>query len=59
MSVIDRSKPILVFLAARVQGGAIVRAALLRGLKVRALVRDRYSASAEPVRYRTGRRRFR
>ncbi len=41
MSVIDRSKPILIFLAAGVQGGAVVRAALSRGLKVRALVRDR------------------
>lgn len=41
MSVIDRSKPILVFLAAGVQGGAVVRAALSRGLNVRALVRDR------------------
>ncbi|OKO72663.1 nucleoside-diphosphate sugar epimerase [Bradyrhizobium sp. NAS80.1] len=41
MSVIDRSKPIVVFLAAGVQGGAVARAALSRGLKVRALVRDR------------------
>jgi len=40
MSVINRSKPILVFLASGVQGGAVVRAALARGLKIRALVRD-------------------
>lgn len=46
MSVIDRSKPILVFLAAGVQGGAVARAALSRGLKVRALVRDRNRAPA-------------
>lgn len=42
MTVIDRSKPIvLVYLAAGVQGSAAVRAALARGLKVRAMVRDR------------------
>lgn len=41
MSVINPSKPILIFLAAGVQGSAVVRAARLRGLKVRALVRDR------------------
>jgi len=40
MSVINRSKPILIFLASGVQGGAVVRAALAHGLKVRALVRD-------------------
>lgn len=42
----DRSRPILVFLAAGVQGDAVVRAALARGLKVRALVRDRARAAA-------------
>ncbi len=41
MSAIDKSQPILVYLAAGVQGGAVVRAALRRGFKVRALVRDR------------------
>lgn len=41
MSTIDQSQPILVYLAAGVQGGAVVRAALWRGVKVRALVRDR------------------
>ncbi|QWP78969.1 NmrA family NAD(P)-binding protein [Lysobacter sp. K5869] len=46
MSVFDPSKPVLVFLAAGVQGGAVVRAALARGLKVRALVRDRARAAA-------------
>ncbi|MFK0162565.1 SDR family oxidoreductase [Rhizobium sp. NPDC090279] len=46
MSVIDQSKPILVYLAAGVQGSAVVRAALRRGFKVRALVRDRRRASA-------------
>ena len=46
MSMIDRSKPILVYLAAGVQGSAVVHAALQRGLKVRALVRDRESAAA-------------
>jgi uncharacterized protein YbjT (DUF2867 family) len=40
MPVIDRSKPILVFLAAGVQGGAVVQEAITRGLKVRALVRN-------------------
>jgi uncharacterized protein YbjT (DUF2867 family) len=44
--MIDRSKPVLVFLAAGVQGGAVVRAALACGLKVRALVRDRSRAAA-------------
>lgn len=38
--MIDRSKPILVFLAGGVQGGAVVRAALARGYTVRALRRD-------------------
>jgi uncharacterized protein YbjT (DUF2867 family) len=46
MSMIDRSKPILVYLAAGVQGSAVVHAALQRGLKVRALVRDRERAAA-------------
>ena len=46
MSMIDRSKPILVYLAAGVQGSAVVHAALRRGLKVRALVRDRERAAA-------------
>ena len=46
MSVIDRSRPILVYLANGVQGGAVVRAALRRGFKVRALVRNRNSARA-------------
>ncbi len=48
--MIDRSKPILVFLAAGVQGGAVMRTALARGLKVRALVRDssRSAALAAP-----------
>jgi len=44
--MIDRSKPILVYLAAGVQGSAVVHAALRRGLKVRALVRDRERAAA-------------
>jgi uncharacterized protein YbjT (DUF2867 family) len=44
--MIDRSKPILVFLAAGTQGGAVMHAALTRGLKVRALVRDRARAAA-------------
>lgn len=43
MSEIDRSKPILVFLAASVQGAAVLRATLARRLKVRALVRSRAS----------------
>lgn len=43
--MIDRSKPILVFLAAGAQGGAVARAAVARGLKVRALVRDRARAA--------------
>ncbi|TXI00036.1 MAG: nucleoside-diphosphate sugar epimerase [Rhizobium sp.] len=42
----DQSKPILVYLAAGVQGGAVVQAALRRGFKVRALVRDRARAAA-------------
>jgi uncharacterized protein YbjT (DUF2867 family) len=46
MSTIDQSQPILIYLAAGVQGSAVVRAALRRGLKVRALVRDRRRASA-------------
>ncbi|MDR6898491.1 NmrA family NAD(P)-binding protein [Rhizobium miluonense] len=46
MYMIDRSKPILVYLAAGVQGSAVVHAALRRGLKVRALVRDRERAAA-------------
>ena len=46
MYMIDRSKPILVYLAAGVQGSAVVHAALQRGLKVRALVRDRERAAA-------------
>lgn len=46
MTRIDRSKPILVFLAGGVQGGAVVRAALARGLRVRAPVRDRTRAAA-------------
>lgn len=37
--MIDRSKPILVFLARGVQGGAVMRAAIARGFRVRALVR--------------------
>ncbi|MBN8953133.1 MULTISPECIES: NmrA family NAD(P)-binding protein [unclassified Rhizobium] len=46
MSTVDQSQPILVYLAAGVQGSAVVRAALQRGLKVRALVRDRRRATA-------------
>ncbi len=46
MSTIDQSQPILVYLAAGVQGSAVVRAALQRGFKVRALVRDRRRATA-------------
>lgn len=41
MSMLDVSKPVLVTLANGVQGGAVVRAALRRGFKVRALVRDK------------------
>ncbi|ENN84535.1 nucleoside-diphosphate-sugar epimerase [Rhizobium freirei PRF 81] len=41
MFVIDKSQPILVYLASGVQGGSVVRAALRRGFKVKALVRDR------------------
>ncbi|MEW6639058.1 MAG: NmrA family NAD(P)-binding protein [Pseudomonadota bacterium] len=47
MPDLDLSKPVLVTLANGVQGGAVVRAALRRGLKVRALVRDR--AKAQPL----------
>jgi uncharacterized protein YbjT (DUF2867 family) len=46
MPTIDQSQPILVYLAAGVQGSAVVRAALQRGFKVRALVRDRRRAAA-------------
>ncbi|WP_181315761.1 NmrA family NAD(P)-binding protein [Rhizobium sp. JAB6] len=46
MSTIDQSQPILIYLAAGVQGSAVVRAARRRGFKVRALVRDRRRASA-------------
>ena len=46
MSVIDASRPILVYLANGVQGGTVVRAALRRGLRVRALVRDRRRSPA-------------
>ncbi|WCM29453.1 NmrA family NAD(P)-binding protein [Sphingomonas sp. QA11] len=49
MSAINSSSPILVYLANGVQGGAVVRAALRRGLKVRALVRDRERARALAV----------
>ncbi|WEK01832.1 MAG: NmrA family NAD(P)-binding protein [Candidatus Sphingomonas phytovorans] len=49
MSAIDPSSSILVYLANGVQGGAVVRAALRRGLKVRALVRDRERARALAV----------
>lgn len=40
MSLIDTSKPILVFLANGVQSGAVLRAASERGLTVHALVRE-------------------
>ncbi|MGZ9723373.1 NmrA family NAD(P)-binding protein [Rhizobium miluonense] len=40
MFIIDKSQPILVYLAGGVQGGAVVRAALRHGFKVRALVRN-------------------
>lgn len=46
MSAIDPSLPILVYLANGVQGGAVVRAALRRGYRVRALVRHRPRAEA-------------
>jgi uncharacterized protein YbjT (DUF2867 family) len=46
MSVIDPSRPILVYLANGVQGGAVVRAARRRGFRVRALVRDRRRSRA-------------
>jgi len=46
MSAIDLSKPVLVYLANGVQGAAVVRAARQRGVKVRALVRDRPRAQA-------------
>jgi NAD(P)H dehydrogenase (quinone) len=35
----DKSKPLLVFLASGVQGGAVVRSAIPRGIRVRALLR--------------------
>lgn len=41
MSMMDLSKPVLVYLANGVQGSAVVRAALRRGFKVRALVREK------------------
>ncbi|MBR1221275.1 NmrA family NAD(P)-binding protein [Bradyrhizobium sp. U87765 SZCCT0131] len=47
VSGFEPSKPVLVTLANGVQGGAVVRAALARGLRVRALVRDR--AGAQPL----------
>lgn len=40
MSQVDKSKPILVFLGGGVQGGAVIRAALTRSFKVRAMVRN-------------------
>ena len=46
MFVIDPSRPILVYLANGVQGGAVVRAALRRGFKVRAMVRNRARSGA-------------
>lgn len=46
MSVMDLSKPILVYLAKGVQGGTVVRAALRHGLSVRALVRDKKRSEA-------------
>ncbi len=49
MSAIDKSQPILIYLAGGVQGGAVVRAALRRGFKVRALVRDRKRVPALPA----------
>ncbi|WP_244507708.1 SDR family oxidoreductase [Methylobacterium phyllostachyos] len=46
MSILDPSRPILVYLANGVQGRAVVRAALRRNLRVRALVRDPARAAA-------------
>ncbi|MCX5512037.1 nucleoside-diphosphate sugar epimerase [Kaistia algarum] len=46
MSVVDSSRSVLVYLANGVQGGAVVRAALCSGFKVRALVRDRGGSHA-------------
>ncbi len=46
MSNSDWSKPVLVYQANGVQGGAIVKTALRHGLKVRALVRDPVRANA-------------
>lgn len=43
---IDPTRPILVYLANGVQGAAVVRAVLRRGLKVRALVRNRTRSQA-------------
>lgn len=50
MPPIDRLKPIvLVYLAAGVQGSAVVRAALARGFSVRALVRNRTRTGRFPA----------
>lgn len=50
MTVIVPARPrVLVYLAAGVQGSAVVRAALARGLAVRALVRDRARAPSFPA----------
>ncbi len=46
MFAVDKSQPILVYLAGGVQGGAVVRAARQRGFKVRALIRDRTQVPA-------------
>ncbi|TCP89749.1 NmrA-like family protein [Rhizobium sp. PP-CC-2G-626] len=46
MSMMDVSKPVLVYLANGVQGSGVVRAALRRGFKVRALVRDKRRSQA-------------
>ncbi|OCI91940.1 nucleoside-diphosphate sugar epimerase [Rhizobium sp. AC27/96] len=46
MFAVDKYQPILIYLASGVQGGAVVHAALQRGFKVRALVRDRTRAPA-------------
>lgn len=46
--MINQSKPILVFLGAGVQGRAVLCAGLTRGLRVRALVRNRSSATIAP-----------
>lgn len=46
MSITDPTRPILVYLANGVQGAAVVRAALRRALKVRALVRNRARCQA-------------